>query len=77
MDWPKPTLGAVSFGALMYASMAVNARDNPLIFGLVFIGVAVGAALVSFRPMSRMARWGFYIFAGCSVVFGIALLSLL
>jgi hypothetical protein len=61
----------------MYVSMALNARAKPLMFGIIFLALAGCAVFVSFREMSRMARWGFYIFAACSGVFGFALLSLL
>jgi hypothetical protein len=57
--------GALAFGALMYVSMALGARDRP-IFGALLVVIAIAAAVAGWKttkPYGSSAL-GIYIFAG-------------
>lgn len=76
VDWFKPTLGAIFFGALMYVSMALGARGKP-VFGVAFIFVGLAAVVAGKMLTKPYSNWafGFYIFASGCLVFGAALLA--
>jgi uncharacterized membrane protein YhhN len=71
-----PILGALCFGVLMYAALALGARDN-LAFGVCFVVIGIVAAVAARRLTKSYSpsALGFYIFAASCVLFGGALIG--
>jgi hypothetical protein len=72
----SPILGALCFGLLMYASMALGPRDKP-VFGVCFVVIGIVAAVAGgklTKPYSSPA-FAFSIFAGGCLILGGALLA--
>jgi hypothetical protein len=76
LDWFKPTLGAFAFGALMYAGIALGARERPVLFGAIYMLIGIGAVLASRRLTKphTSSSFGFYIFAWGVLLIGAVLL---
>ena len=72
LDWVTPTIGACCFGVLMFAGMSLG-RGHRLILAMCFIliGLAAGMAAKRLTQPYTPPAFGFYVFAGGSLFFGV------